>query len=80
MTAALHGKVDFENGVVQQTNFNDYPILRMDAAPVVETVIVDSDEAPAGVGETTLANVAPAVANGVFAATGKRLRELPLQV
>ena len=80
LTAALHGNLDLENGAVKQSNFHDYPILRMNEAPNVEVVIVDSDEAPTGVGEPGLPPIAPAVANAVFAVTGERLRSLPLKL
>ncbi|MEM7221015.1 MAG: xanthine dehydrogenase family protein molybdopterin-binding subunit [Pseudomonadota bacterium] len=78
LTAALYGKVELENGRVQQSNFHDYPILRMNEAPTVEVVIIDNQEAPTGVGEPGLPPIAPAVANAVFAITGRRLRSLPL--
>jgi len=78
LTAALHGKLELENGAVKQSNFHDYPILRIDEAPEVEVVIMESQEAPTGVGEPGLPPIAPAVANAVYRATGKRLTELPL--
>jgi len=78
LTAALHGKLELENGAVKQSNFHDYPILRIDEAPKVEVVIMESQEAPTGVGEPGLPPIAPAVANAVYRATGKRLTELPL--
>lgn len=80
LTAALHGHLDLENGAVKQSNFHDYPILRMNEAPHVEVVIVDSQEAPTGVGEPGLPPIAPAVANAVFELTGERLRSLPLRM
>ena len=80
LTAALHGEVHFENGAVRESNFHDYPILRMHEAPEVEVMIVESGEDPSGVGEPGLPPIAPAVANAVFAASGKRLRSLPLRV
>lgn len=78
LTAALHGNLDLKDGAIQQSNFHDYPILRMHEAPEVEVIIVDSKADPTGVGEPGLPPVAPAVANAVFAATGQRLRSLPL--
>ena len=78
LTAALYGRVDLEQGQVVQSNFHDYPLLRMDEAPDVEVVIIDSDAHPTGVGEPGVPPLAPAVANAVFAATGQRLRSLPL--
>ena len=79
LTAALHGNLELRNGEFLESNFHDYPILRMDEAPTVEVVIVDSDETPSGVGEPGLPPIAPAVANAVFAATGQRLHSLPLK-
>lgn len=80
LTAALHGNLEVENGAIRESNFHDYPILRMHEAPAVDVVVMDSDEAPTGVGEPGLPPVAPAVANAVFAATGKRLRSLPFRL
>lgn len=78
MTAALYGKVTLEDGAVVQSNFHDYPLLRMNETPEIEVYIVQSDAAPTGVGEPGVPPIAPALANAIFAATGKRLRELPL--
>lgn len=78
LTAALHGRIDVRNGVVQQGNFPSYPMLRLAAAPQVETWILPSERPPAGVGEPGVPPVAPAVANALFALTGKRNRSLPL--
>ena len=78
--AVLHGKITLKDGRVEQSNFHDYPALRMDACPVIETHIVPSTAHPEGVGEPALPPVAPAVANALFALTGKRLRSLPLQL
>jgi isoquinoline 1-oxidoreductase subunit beta len=78
LSAALYGRIDIEKGVVQQSNFHDYPILRFNEAPFVETHIVPSNLPPEGIGEPGLPPVAPAVANALFALTGKRLRNLPL--
>ena len=80
LTAALHGELDLKNGAIKQSNFHDYPILRMNEAPSVEVVIIDSAEEPTGVGEPGLPPIAPAVANAVFAATGQRLSSLPLRL
>ncbi|MCY4323954.1 MAG: xanthine dehydrogenase family protein molybdopterin-binding subunit [Gammaproteobacteria bacterium] len=80
LTAALHGEISIDAGEVTQSNFHDYPILRMNEAPEVEVVIIDSDAHPTGVGEPGLPPIAPAVANAVYAATGKRLRSLPLKL
>ena len=80
LSAALHGEVTIEDGRVVQSNFHDYPALRIDECPAVETAIIDSAEHPEGVGEPGLPPIAPAVANAVYAATGKRLRALPLKL
>jgi isoquinoline 1-oxidoreductase subunit beta len=79
LTAALYGRIDFEAGAVKQGNFNDYPMLTMGACPAIETVIVNSGADLGGIGEVGTPPIAPAVANAVFQATGKRLRELPLK-
>ena len=78
LTAALHGRIDIVEGVVQQSNFGNYPMVQMDQAPVVETWVVPSTRAPGGVGEPGVPPIAPAVANALFALTGKRQRALPL--
>lgn len=80
LTAALHGEITLKNGAVEQTNFHDYPMLRMNESPEFVVHVVASKEAPTGVGEPGLPPIAAAVANGVFAATGKRLRSLPLKL
>ena len=78
LTAALEGEIEIEAGAVKQSNFHDYPILRMTEAPKVRVVIIDSQDAPTGVGEPGLPPIAPAVANAVYRATGQRLRAMPL--
>ncbi len=78
LTAALSGKITLEKGRVQQSNFNDYPILRMNEAPKIDVVLVPSTEKPGGIGEPATALIAPAVANALFTATGKRVRQLPM--
>jgi isoquinoline 1-oxidoreductase beta subunit len=80
LSAALHSEITLKEGRVQQSNFHDYPPLRLNEAPVVEVHIVPSTERPSGVGEPGVPPIAPAVANAVFAATGKRLRRLPLRL
>lgn len=80
ITAALYGEITLKDGVVQQSNFHDYPMLRMNKAPEIDVYIIDSNEAPTGVGEPGTPPIAAAIANAVFAATGKRLRSLPLKV
>ena len=78
ITAALYGKITLKNGRVEQSNFDNYQMLRVDQAPEIEVHIVKSTEAPGGMGEAGTSLVVPAVANAVFAATGKRLRKLPI--
>jgi isoquinoline 1-oxidoreductase beta subunit len=80
LSAALYGELRFKEGRVQQSNFHDYPLLRLQEMPRVETHVVHSSEKPGGVGEPGVAPIAPAVANAIFAATGKRLRRLPLRL
>jgi len=80
LTAALYGDITLKDGAVQQSNFHDYPILRMHEAPEIEVHIIKSDEAPTGVGEPGTPPIAAAVANAVFAINGKRLRSLPLKL
>ncbi|MER8967220.1 molybdopterin-dependent oxidoreductase [Mesorhizobium sp. M0808] len=77
-TAALHGEITLKDGRVKQTNFDTYQILRMDQAPAVEVHIVQSSEAPGGMGEAGTSCIVPAVSNAIFAATGKRLRQMPV--
>jgi isoquinoline 1-oxidoreductase beta subunit len=78
VTAALYGEITLKDGRVEQTNFDTYQILRMNEAPVVEVHIVQSSEAPGGMGEAGTSAIVPAVTNAIFAATGKRLRKLPI--
>ncbi len=80
LSAALVGELTFKDGRVQQSNFHDYPVLRIDRMPEVEVYIVPSTEPPTGVGEPATPVIAPAVANAVYAATGQRLRRLPLRL
>jgi isoquinoline 1-oxidoreductase beta subunit len=79
LTAALKTEITFEKGRVQQRNFHDYPMLRMNETPVIEVHIVPSSENPTGVGEPGVPPIAPAVTNAIFAATGKRIRQLPIR-
>ncbi len=78
LTAALYGAITFKNGRVEQSNFDDYPMLRIDEMPKVEVQIVSSKEPPGGVGEPGVPPIAPAVANAVYVATGSRIRRLPI--
>jgi isoquinoline 1-oxidoreductase beta subunit len=78
ITAALYGEITLKNGRVEQTNFDSYQVLRMNEAPVIEVHIVQNFEKPGGMGECGTSAVVPAVANAIFAATGKRLRKMPV--
>ncbi len=78
LSAALYGDITLENGRVQQTNFHNYPVVRMNEAPKINVTLIKSTEKPGGIGEPATALIGPAVANALFAATGKRLRSLPL--
>jgi isoquinoline 1-oxidoreductase beta subunit len=80
LSAALYGDITILNGQVKQSNFHDYPMLRMDECPEIITHIMVSTEPPEGVGEPGTPPIAPAVANALFALTGKRLRALPLRL
>lgn len=78
MSSALMQEITLDKGRVLQTNYNNYPMLRMHEAPVIDIVLVESSEKPGGIGEPATALVVPAIANAVAAATGKRVRKLPL--
>jgi isoquinoline 1-oxidoreductase beta subunit len=78
LSAALYGRITHKDGRVQQGNFNDYPVLRISQMPKVEVHIVPSSEKPGGIGEPGTPPIAPAVVNAIYAATGKRLRSLPI--
>jgi isoquinoline 1-oxidoreductase beta subunit len=80
LSAALKSEITLDRGRVQQSNFHDYQVLRINEAPRIEVYIVRSTEHPMGVGEPPVPPVAPAVANAVFAATGKRVRKLPIRM
>jgi isoquinoline 1-oxidoreductase beta subunit len=80
LSAALHGAITFKDGAVEQSNFHDYMPLRINEMPAIEVHIVPSTEKPTGVGEPATPVIAPAVANAIAAATGKRLRVLPLSL
>lgn len=79
MSHALHGEITFEEGRVMQDNFDGYQVCRIDEAPYVEVKILKSTEVPGGVGEPGVPPVAPALTNAIFAATGKRIRRLPIK-
>jgi isoquinoline 1-oxidoreductase beta subunit len=78
ITSALYGEITIRDGRVEQSNFTDYRLLRIDQSPLIDVHIVKSADGPGGIGEGGTAAVAPAVTNAIFAATGKRLRRLPV--
>jgi isoquinoline 1-oxidoreductase subunit beta len=78
LTAALYGEITFTDGKVDQSNFHDYPILRMNEAPAIHVSVIDSGAQMGGAGEPGTPPIAPAVANAIYAATGKRIRKLPI--
>ena len=78
ITAALHGEITLKDGRVEQTNFHNYVMLRLNEAPAIEVYIVNSAEPPGGMGEAGTSAIAPALTNAIFAATGKRVRKLPV--
>ena len=80
LTATLKGEITISDGQVQQRNFDDYPLLRLEECPDIDVHIVDSEQAPGGVGEPGVPPTAPAVANAVFALTGKPVRSLPIRL
>jgi isoquinoline 1-oxidoreductase beta subunit len=80
LSAALKGAITIDHGRVQQQNFNQYDVLRIDEMPVVEVYIVPSQENPGGIGEATTPGTAPAIANAIFALTNKRIRQLPIRL
>jgi isoquinoline 1-oxidoreductase beta subunit len=79
LAAALKGAITIDRGRVQQANFNTYDVLRMDEMPKIEVYLVPSTENPSGAGEASVPAIAPAVTNAIFAATGKRIRKLPIR-
>src|SRR5216683_3006411 len=79
LSSALYGEITISKGRVTQTNFNNYPVLRLDAMPAIEVYIVPSEEKPTGAGELAVPPVVPALCNAIFAATGKRIRRLPIR-
>ena len=79
ISGALWGEITMEKGRVQQSNFHDYRVLRINETPTIDVILVPSSEAPGGIGEPGTAVTAPAIVNAVFAATGKRIRKLPLE-
>jgi isoquinoline 1-oxidoreductase subunit beta len=77
-TAALYGEITLKDGRVEQSNFDTYQMLRMNEAPAIDVHIIESSEPPGGIGETGTSAIVPAIANAIFAATGKRLRKMPV--
>jgi len=80
LSAALHGEITVKDGVVQQSNFHDYRFCRINEIPDINVHFIPSSDAPRGLGEGPLPPVAPAITNAIFAATGKRIRQLPIRI
>ncbi|MEP7154559.1 MAG: xanthine dehydrogenase family protein molybdopterin-binding subunit [Betaproteobacteria bacterium] len=80
LSAALYGKISIKDGAVEQSNFHDYPVLRLNEMPKMEVHIMPGGTTPSGIGEPGTPPIAPAVSNAIFALTGKRLRELPFKI
>ena len=78
LTAALYSDISIRRGAVAQSNFHDYPLIRFSEAPRIETHLMESSEDPSGAGEPPYPSVAPAICNAIFAATGRRVRHLPI--
>jgi isoquinoline 1-oxidoreductase beta subunit len=80
LSAALKGAITIDKGAVVQGNFNTYDVMRIDEMPAIEVHILESDNNPGGIGEASVPPIAPAVTNAIFAATGKRIRSLPIRL
>ena len=78
LTAALYDEINIVGGKVQEQNFHNYRLMRMNEVPQIDIYLLDSEEKPGGMGEPAVALVAPAVCNAIYAATKKRLRTLPI--
>jgi isoquinoline 1-oxidoreductase beta subunit len=78
LTAALYGEITLKNGRIEQSNFDSYQMLRLNEVPTIDVHIIASQEPPGGLGEAGTSGIVPAVANAVFAATGRRLRKMPI--
>jgi isoquinoline 1-oxidoreductase beta subunit len=78
LSAALYGEITIKNGRVEQTNFGDYRVLRINETPQIDVTLMKSMEAPGGIGEPGTSCVMPALTNAIFAATGTRIRKLPV--
>ncbi len=79
LSVALHGRISVKDGMVEQSNFHNYRFSRIDDIPTIDVHFIDSNDSPRGLGEGPLPPVAPAICNAIFAATGKRIRSLPIQ-
>jgi isoquinoline 1-oxidoreductase beta subunit len=79
LTAGLKAEITVDHGRVQQSNLHDYPLLRFDEMPAIEVYMIPSEDDPSGVGEMSVPPTLPALLNAIFAATGKRIRRLPIQ-
>jgi isoquinoline 1-oxidoreductase beta subunit len=79
LSAVIKGAITIEGGHTLQSNFHDFPLLSMDEMPRIDTYIIPSEESPGGVGEPGVPPIAPAVANALYAATGVRVRKLPIK-
>jgi isoquinoline 1-oxidoreductase beta subunit len=79
LSAAMKGAITIDRGRVQQSNFHDYDVLRIDEMPQIDVHIVASENNPGGIGEASVPPIAPAVTNAIFKATGKRIRRLPIR-
>ena len=80
LNATLYGEITITGRRVQQSNFHDYPVLRMNAMPKIEVHIIQSDEQPTGIGEPGVPPIAPAITNALFNLTGRRVRKLPIRL
>jgi isoquinoline 1-oxidoreductase beta subunit len=80
LTAALYSDISIRRGAVAQSNFHDYPMLRIDESPEIETYIINSGERVGGAGEPGTPAIAPALVNAIYDATGIRIRELPVRL
>jgi len=78
LSTMMGQKITMERGRIEQTNFHQYPVLRIEDAPEIEVHFIQSDHAPTGLGEPALPPLAPAIGNAIFAATGIRIRKMPL--
>ena len=80
LSAALFGEITMKDGVIEQSNFHDYPVVRMNESPEIDITLVANGDKPGGIGEPGTALIGPAIGNALFALTGKRLRKMPFHV